>query len=126
MKPIFKIDGVDFSWILNEESIVWSRNDIDSENTKRSTLTGDMRRKRLAVKRKLGIKNCKDMTTDEIKSLNAALYPELISVEVLDPIVGGARKATFYGSSVETTTQVYDPVADETYWVNTSFSLIEK
>ena len=125
MKPVFKIDGVDFSWILNEGSISWSRNDLDSEKTQRA-MNGDLMRNRIAVKRKLKISNCKRMTTEEIKSLNDALYPPLIQIETLDPLAGGAYTGTFYGSTVESTMQVYDSVADETYWENTAFSLTQK
>ena len=125
MKPVLKIDGVDFAWILNEGGISWSRNDLDSEKTGR-LLNGDLYRKRVAVKRKLRISNCKRMTTAEINKLNKALYPELITVEFLDPIVGGYYKGVFYGASVEATTQIYDDTDDETYWEDTSFSLTER
>ena len=125
MKPVFKIDGKDFSWILNEGSISWSRNDLDSDKTNRM-MNGDLFRSRIAVKRKLKISNCKRMTMAEIKSLNDALYPPLIRIEVLDPLAGGAYTGTFYGSTVESTLQVYDRTADETYWENTAFSLTQK
>ena len=126
MKPVLKIDGADFSWILNEGGIIWSRNDLDSEKTTRSQLSGEMIRKRIAIKRKLRIGNCRRMDTGQMKSLNVALMPEFIEVEYLDPIIGGVYKGTFYGSSVEATTQVYDEFEKKTYWENTSFSLTEK
>lgn len=125
MKPVFKVDDVDFSWILMEEGIQWSRNDIDTEATKRSPVSAEMYRKRLAIKRKLTIPRCKRMTTAQIKALNAALLPETIKVTILDPMEGDYRDAVFYGSSVQATTQIYDAASDETYWVNTTFSLTE-
>lgn len=125
MQPIFKIDGVDFSWVLGEGGIAWSRNDLDSDNTQR-TLSGELIRSRITVKRKLKISNCKRMNMAQIKALNEALYPPLIEVEFLDPLAGGAYKGTFYGSSVDATMQRYDRETDETYWDGTSFSLTQK
>lgn len=125
MKPVFKIDGVDFSWILNEGSISWSRNDLDSDKTNRM-MNGDMFRSRIAVKRKLKLSNLRRMNTAQIKSLNDALYPPLIRIEVTDPLAGGVFTGTFYGSTVESTMQVYDRVADDIYWENTAFSLTQK
>lgn len=125
MKPIFKIDGVDFAWVLGEGGIGWSRNDLDSDHTKRN-LKGDLNRKRVAVKRKLVFDNCKRLTTEQIRSLNAALYPPLIQVSFLDAITGKEYTGAFYGSTVGATTQIYDETAGETYWEGTSFSLIER
>ena len=131
MKPIFKVrerpdlDQLDFSWILGESGLTWSRNDIDTKNTTRSQVTGDMLRKRLTTKRKLNVRNCLRMTTAQIHALNVALDHDKIWVEILDPLTGGYREAEFYGSTIETSTQIYDPVSEETYWNNTTFSLIE-
>lgn len=125
MKPIFEIDGVDFAWILGEGGIQWSRNDLDSERTGRS-LSGKMFRVRVAMKRKLSIGKCKRLTTEQLVALNTALYPPLIRVKFLDAITGQPYEGTFYGSSVESTTQIYDDITKETYWEGTTFSLIEQ
>jgi len=125
VKPLFEIDGVDYTWILNEGGLRWSRNDLDSDKTTRN-LSGTLNRKRVAVKRKLVINGCKRMTTEQIAALNKSLYPPMISVRFLDAITGGYYTGTFYGSSVEATTQIYDATTNETYWEGTSFSLIER
>lgn len=125
MKPILKFDGVDFTWILGEGGIKWSRNDLDSQKTGRN-LNGEMGRKRVAVKRKLVFDNCKRMTTAQIRALNAAIYPPMLRVTFLDAITGEPYTGTFYGSTVEATTQIYDAASDETYWDGASFSLIER
>ena len=52
MTACFIVDtSKDFSHLVAEGGIVWSRNDIDSKLTKRSNLTAKMYRKRLAIKR---------------------------------------------------------------------------
>lgn len=120
-KAVFKIGDKDFSHLLPEAAISWSRNDIDSAMTGRSQIDATMIRKRLAIKRKLNF-TCMRMNTATIIELNKALLPETISVTYLDAIEGVVTKR-FYGSSVEATTQIV--IDDETYWENTSFSLIE-
>ena len=80
-----------------------------------------MHRKRLAVKRKLSVK-CMRMNTETMIALNTALLPETVQITFLDAIEGVVTK-TFYGSTVEATTQTTE--GDETYWENTSFKLIE-
>ena len=120
-KAVFKIDGKDFTSLLPESAIGWSRNDIDTQKTGRSALDGAMQRKRLAVKRKLSV-TCRRMDTATILALNKALLPESIMVTFLDAIEGVVTKK-FYGSSVESTTQI--TMGDETYWQGTSFSLVE-
>lgn len=122
MKAILKIGDKDFTRFLTEGGLKWSRNDIDSELTKRSKLTAKMYRKRLAVKRKLSV-SCKRMTTAEVKELNQAILPEKISVTYLDPLEGQVVTKEFYGSSVDATTQI--TMGDETYWDGVSFNIIE-
>lgn len=121
MDAIFKVNGQDFTDFLPEGAIGWSRNDLDSDETGR-TLDGLMHRTRIAIKRKLSI-TTRCLTTDEIMRLNSAIQEPFISVTYLDPIDGVTTK-TFYGSTVESTTQIsFD---GETYWTGTSFNLIEK
>lgn len=122
MKAILKIGDKDFTRLLTEGGLKWSRNDIDSELTKRSKLTAKMYRKRLAVKRKLSV-SCKRMTTAEVKELNQAILPEKISVTYLDPLEGQVVTKDFYGSSVDATTQI--TMGDEVYWDGVSFNIIE-
>lgn len=121
MVAVFKIDGKDFTDILPEGALKWSRNDLDSDQTGR-TLDGIMHRTRIAIKAKLSI-TTKRLTTQKLMELNAALKPAFISVTYLDPIDGVVTKK-FYGSSVESTTQIV--IDGETYWTGTTFNLIEQ
>lgn len=119
--PVFKINGVDFTHLLPESAIRWSRNDIDTKKTGRSELDGKMYRKRLAIKRKLQI-SCRRMDTATMIELNQALLPETIQVTFLDAVEGETTR-TFYGSTVEAATMM--KIGDETYWTDCSFALIE-
>lgn len=120
MEAVFKINDKDFTHLLEEGGLQWSRNDLDAEATGRD-LAGRMRRKRVAVKRKLAL-TCLRMDTATIKELNEALLPQSVRVTYLDPL-DGVTTRTFYGSSVEATTQVV--IDGETYWNGTTFNLIE-
>ena len=120
-KAIFMVGDQDFTHLIPEAAIGWSRKDIDSSKTVRSTIDATMIRKRLAIKRTLNI-TCRRMDTATIIALNTALLPETVRITFLDAIEGVVTK-TFYGSSVEATTQI--TIGDETYWENTSFSLVE-
>lgn len=122
MKAVFKIGGKDFTRLVPSRGIKWSRNDLDANGTGRALNTGNMRRRRVAVKRKLAV-TCRRMNENDIKELNEALYPQFISVTFLDPIDGISTR-TFYGSTVEATTQV--TINGETYWEGTAFSLVER
>lgn len=84
-----------------------------------------MQRTRIASKSKLQVA-CARMTTEQMAALNKALFPQFITVTFLYPLSGGYYTGTFYGSSVQSTTQIYDDYLDETYWTDTSFSLIER
>lgn len=124
MKPVLIINGVDFTPFLTEDSIRWTRNDLDSDSSGR-TLDGVMHRSRVAMKRKLEINNLKRLTVQQMRLLNAALMPQTISVTFIDPIIGGVYQGTFYGSSVQATTQYYDESTDDIYWHDVSFNIIE-
>lgn len=121
MKAIFKIGDQDFTHILVEGGLRWSRNDLDAEGAGRS-LDGVMQRKRVAVKRKLAV-SCLRLDTPTIMALNQALYPQFVRVTFLDPVEGITTR-TFYGSTVEAATQIV--IDGETYWEGTSFNLIER
>lgn len=121
MQAIFKIDSQDFTHLVEEGGLRWSRNDLDAPNAGRS-LDGVMQRKRVAAKRKLSV-SCLRMDTETIMGLNKALYPQFIQVTYLDPI-DGVTTRTFYGSTVEAATQTV--IDGETYWDGTSFALIER
>lgn len=128
MRPVFKLNGNNWLWILNENSIHWSRNDLDSENTGRSELTGEMARKRITSdpKRKLTIDNIKRLTTSELAALNAEMNREFFTCTIIDGITGAERTMTCYNSTVEAATQVWDELTDELYWDDITFPIIEK
>lgn len=126
MKPVFELNGNDWTWILNEKSIHWERNDIDTQATGRSNLTGELYRKRLVTKRKLKISDIKRLTTPQLVALNEEMNRDSFTCTVLDAITGQPRAMQCYNSAVEAATMCWDDVNNETYWEDISFSVIEK
>lgn len=120
MRAVFKVDQEDFSNLLEEGGLRWSRGDLDVDACGRD-LTGRMRRRRVATKRTLAV-TCRRMDTAAMKRLNEALMPQSVKVTYLDPLDGVVTR-TFYGASVESTTQTV--INGETYWDGTGFSLTE-
>lgn len=118
---VFEVNGVDFTRFIAEGGLKWERNDIDSTKTGR-TMDTIMHRTRLAIKRKLYI-TCMPMRHDDLIALNKAILPQFIKVRFLDPIDGLTTK-TFYGSSVQSTTQYTQN--GETWWDGPTFNLIER
>lgn len=119
---LFKIDGADFTDVLLENSMKWSRNDLDADGSGRSVLNGGMARRRITTKRKLSFQ-AKRLPQKRIEELCAALDKEYVTIYAPDPQEGFVTR-TFYGSSVEAGLfRVMNGVA---YWDDCSFSLIEK
>lgn len=119
MKPVFKIDNVDFTSYI--KSIKISSNDIDASNSGRSN-AGTMRRKRIATKMKLQIET-RSLLHAQMLSLESALSPETVSITYVDPRYSTARTASFYGSTINNGEQTFNGVGVQ--WDSSSFSLIE-
>lgn len=117
-----KVGGTwkDFTDVVKAGGLKWTRNDIDASGSGRDK-KGAMRRKRVTTKAKLQV-SCRTLAHDRMLALNAALWPETIEVQYLDPRQG-LRTATFYGSSVDAATLVSQD--GDTLWQGASFSLVE-
>ena len=121
MKPVFLIDGVDYTNFVLANKFGWTRNDLEADSAGR-TLDLVMHRKRLGSKRVLKI-TCKTLSYEGLHSLVLALKPEYIRVTYLDPEFGIVTK-TFYGTSVSSTTMGY--LNGDTQYDGTSFELVER
>lgn len=121
---LLQIGSTDWSWILLEKSIKWSRNDLDSDDAGR-TLDGVMHRSRVAIKRKIEVQDCKRLTIAQMAQLNSDLMPETVTLKFLDAITGEIYTGEFYGSSVSAALLTYDEDNDTGYWEDYSFSLTE-
>ena len=116
---ILKINGHDYSPYIKMSGLSWSRNDLDTDQTKR-TKDGKMRRQKIGTKRKLSfeIVNASrailaQLDDDLSKTTFTALYSDL----------HGPQSRTFYCSSFNAKLDWVN--GDTDTWENGSFSIIE-
>lgn len=122
--PCFIVDESENDWAqyIPSGGIQWSRNDIDSNNSNRSQITGKMYRKRIATKRKLSV-SMRDMETAKVAQLAKEIAPETIKVTYLDPMDGERTTREFYGSELNSATNYWD--GERVWWSGITFSLVE-
>jgi len=116
---VLKINGVDYSSHIEARGVGWSRNDVDSEKTKR-VKDGTLRRDKITTKRKLSYKLV-HMTREELAALDDALSAPVFSAAYMD--LHGPQTRTFYCSS-------FSAAQDSAYsqdgeWSGAAFDMIE-
>lgn len=117
---VLKINGADYSRFITRKGYGWSREDLDSEQTKR-TRDGTLRRQKIGTKRKLSYQ-LMHMTREELAALDDALSAATFSATYLD--LHGITTKTFYCSSFTATlSDVLD--GDCEVWEGAAFNLIE-
>lgn len=101
----------------------WQRSDIDDSDTGRD-LSGDLRRNRVATKRRLDI-TCRLLTSEELKKVLTAIMPEFVTVRYYDPQVGSVVSRTMYSNNNPASFAIKKPNGT-VYWSGVTFPLIEK
>lgn len=121
MRPL-KVDGIDLTPYIAFGGYQWQRSDIDNSDTGRD-LAGDLRRNRVATKRRLDI-TCRLLTSDEARLVLTAILPEFVKAEYYDPQEGKVVTRTMHSNNTPAT---YAIKRGETiYWSGVTFPLIEK
>lgn len=120
-QEIFSIvGGHDWSWLIQRKGYGWTRNDLDSENTKRPK-NGVLRREKIGTKRKLSY------TTMPAPRETLALLDDELSATFFDATyldLHGKMTRTFYCTSFETTlAEAADGHED---WESATFNIIER
>ena len=117
------IDGFDVTPYIAFGGFQWQRSDIDDSDTGRD-LAGDLRRGRVATKRRLDI-TCRPLTAKETSIILTAIMPEFVTVRYYDPQEGSIVSRTMYSNNNPATYALKKP--DGTvYWTGVTFPLIEK
>lgn len=116
---VLTIDGVDYSHNIKHKGYGWSREDLDSEKTKR-TKDGKLRRDKIGTKRKLSYE-LMHMTRAQLAALDDALSHPVFFATYLD--LHGVQTRTFYCSSFSASLDsLYD---EDGTWSGASFNMIE-
>ncbi len=114
------INGHDWSDAIETKGFGWTRNDLDTDQSKR-TKDGVLRRQKIGTKRKLSFKT-RPLARERLSQLDEDLSAAFFDATYLD--VHGVQTRTFYCSSFETAlVQAGD---GDGQWASASFRLIEK
>lgn len=116
---ILIINGHDYSQYVKMGGIGWSRNDLDTDQTKR-TKDGKMRRKKIGTKRKISYEII-HATREILSQLDNDLSAATFSATYRD--LHGTQTRTFYCSSFNAKLDWVDGERD--VWENGSFNIIE-
>lgn len=119
-REILIINGHDWSYLVQRKGYGWTRNDLDSGNTKRPK-NGVMRRDKIGTKRKLSFTTI-PAPREVLAQLDGDLSQTFFDAAYLD--LHGPMTRTFYCTSFETSlAEARDGQED---WESASFSIIER
>lgn len=118
-----EVGGVNITQFIEKGGLKWTRNDIDSSNAGR-TLSGLMNRGRVTQKMKLEV-TCRPLLQDEAQVVLAAINPEYVTVNYVDPMLGERTNVQFYSNNVPATLLIIDPDGIS-HWEGISFPLVER
>jgi len=121
-RVILEIDGLDMLPYVAYGGFKWQRTDVDGEGAGRD-LTGDLRRNRVATKRRLDI-TCRPLTSKEAQLVLTAIMPEWVNVRYTDPQAGLIVR-TMYSNNNPANFLIRKPNGIE-LWSGITFPLIEK
>lgn len=118
----FKIDGLDILPYIEKNGIKWSRSDLESPKAGR-TLDGLMHRGRVATKIRLDC-TCRNLSGEEAAIVLQAIYPEYVTVEYTDPMLGDVTKTMYSNNNPAQLVMTYQD--GQTLWSGVTFPLVER
>lgn len=109
MKPILKLNGIDFTKHVSESGMAVTLNDLDADGSGRDLLSGLMYRKRVTSKDKRTI-SFLDLDEDTMQSLMITLYQkgDYVDVTLLDPKLNRYVTRSYYFSTINQGIQKYN------------------
>lgn len=116
---VLRVNGVDITRFVAQRGIKWQRNDIDGENAGR-TLDGKMHRDRITSKVRLDV-SCLPLSTEDVKTVLNAIYPEYVEVTYTDPMYGLITKTMYSNNNPATYINTKTDL-----WEGIAFPLIER
>ena len=119
-REVLVINGHDWSSIIQGKGYGWTRNDLDSSQTKRPK-NGLMRRDKVGTKRKLSFTTM-PAPREKLAQLDDDLSQTFFDVTYLD--LHGVMTRTFYCTSFETS--LAEAAEGHEDWESASFNIIER
>lgn len=123
MRPVFIVNGHDYTEYLEEDGLQPSYNDLDADGSGRNVLDGVMYRNKIATKLKW---TASFIRLDEtvMAQLAADLDANYVSVTTLEPKSNREINRSYYCSTVNSGVQRY--VGGRTVYDGVTFNLIER
>ena len=97
---VLKINNTDIVKYIAYNGLKWERYDVDSPDSGR-TLDAKMHRGRVATKIRMDI-TCRPLKADELNIVLNLIYPEYITVEYDDPMLGRVTKQMYSNNNPAT------------------------
>lgn len=123
MKPIFKINGHDYTKYLSEDGLKPSKNDLDADGSGRNLLDGLMYRSRIATKAKWTVSfNRLDATV--MAQLEKDMDADYVKITMLDAKENRHIERTYYSSTINEGVQRY--IGGQTVYDGVTFNITER
>lgn len=119
-KEVLIINGHDWSSLIQGKGYGWTRNDLDSSQTKRPK-NGVMRRDKIGAKRKLSFTTM-PAPRETLAQLDDDLSQTFFDATYLD--LHGVMTRTFYCTSFETSLE--EAAGEHEDWSSATFNMIER
>lgn len=123
MKPIFLINGHDYTRYLAEDGLKPTRNDVDADGSGRNLLDALMYRTRIATKRKWTV-SFNRLSGETLSQLERDMDAEFVRVTMLDAKENRHVERSYYTSTVTEGVQRY--IGGETVYDGVTFNLTER
>lgn len=123
MKPIFKINGHDYTKYLSEDGLKPSKNDLDADGSGRNLLDGLMYRSRIATKAKWTVSFL--LLDEEVMAqLEADMDADYVKITMLDAKVNRYVERSYYCSTINEGIQRY--IGGRTMYDGVTFNITER
>ncbi len=123
MKPIFLINGHDYTRYLAEDGLKPTRNDVDADGSGRNLLDALMYRTRIATKRKWTV-SFNRLSGETLSQLERDMDAEFVRVTMLDAKENRHMERSYYTSTITEGVQRY--IGGETVYDGVTFNLTER
>lgn len=125
MKPIFKINGHDYTKYLKDEGLKPTKNDLDADGSGRNLLDGLMYRSRIATKDKRTVSFLR-LDENVMKSIYADMYANknYVSVTMLDARTNTYLEKSYFCATINEGIQRYR--GGKTVYDGVTFNITER
>ncbi len=99
MKPVFKLNGHDYTRYLADEGLKPTKNDLDADGSGRNLLDGLMYRSRIATKAKWTVSFLR-LDEEVMAQLEADMDADYVNITMLDAKVNRYIERSYYCSTI--------------------------